>query len=642
MDVYGDAFRRRSEVRVDSNLMFEWIMSEIQSGADKCAELLKNLEIKLIFCITGAGNLALVDAIHRLNYTEIIYSHHEQAAVMEAQGYSRISGKPAVALVTTGGGAANSITGILSAHLDSIPILIIAGNESSFHCENMTNFRAFGVQGFDAVSVAAPITKSAVRVKSVGEIEKIFRDGIRKTSEGRRGPVLIDFPMDIQRAPVVDETLMQSEPYETPRNKNSLAVYAKRCADDFLSSHQPIFYFGNGLRGGEAIRIARRIIDKFKCPFFLTWSAIDLIEDSHPQNCGRVGLYGDRASNIILQKSDLIINVGTRLAIPQIGYDKKDFGRNASKWVIDIDPIELSKFDGVNWNIYESNAEDFLVALEMELMKATAQDVPDLSLWNEDVQRIWSKLPRENQIGPGVTKGDGYVHSASVISFLNDNLPNNATIVTDVGAGLLTGHYMTRIKHGQRLFTSQGLGEMGFGLPGAIGAYFADKTRPLICLNTDGGIMFNLQELQVVAHHDIPIKLFIFNNDGYGMIRISQDNLFESRYIGSNSDSGVSCPDFGKLAATFKLRHVLIDNEEQFESSMKQSIESTEGVLIEIRMSPSQKYLPRLSTSKTPNGVLVSPPIEDLDPLIPIELLEELLGYKARPESYTARGLNYE
>jgi acetolactate synthase-1/2/3 large subunit len=146
----------------------------------------------------------------------------------------------------------------------------------------------------------------------------------------------------------------------------------------------------------------------------------------------------------------------------------------------------------------------------------------------------------------------------------------------------------------------------------------------------------------VVAHHDIPIKLFIFNNDGYGMIRISQDNLFESRYIGSNSDSGVSCPDFGKLAATFKLRHVLIDNEEQFESSMKQSIESTEGVLIEIRMSPSQKYLPRLSTSKTPNGVLVSPPIEDLDPLIPIELLEELLGYKARPESYTARGLNYE
>lgn len=617
-------------------------MIEIHTGADLCAQILKRNEIKLIFCITGAGNLAIVDAIHRLGYSEIIYSHHEQAVVMEAQGYARVSGKTAVALVTTGGGAVNSLTGILSAHLDSVPVLVISGNESSFHCTNMAEFRAFGVQGFDSVKVSTPITKRSVRIEDVTVIGEIMETGFDLTRDGRKGPVFIDFPMDIQRKMLGDRYVLEPLKERVQKISKGPTSFIQNSVQALLKASRPLFYFGNGIRGSEEIKIAKQLVEDYKIPFLLSWSAIDLFEDAHPQNIGRVGLYGDRAGNILLQKSDVIICVGTRLAIPQIGYDKEDFGRHASKWIVDIDPVELSKFEGPSFHTCNSSSLDFLRSFAVEISNVPSEILPDFLVWNEETTYVWQCLPRTEQMGPIGQDVKGHVHSGSVIEYLNNYLPNNATIVTDVGAGLLSGHYRIEIKNGQRLFTSQGLGEMGFGLPGAIGAYFADPSRPIICLNTDGGIMFNLQELQVIAHHKIPIKLFVFNNDGYGMIRISQDNLFDSRYVGSDSASGVSCPDFKSVATTFELKHVLIDDVSQFENELKNALDSDEGILIEIRMSPSQKYLPRLSTSKTSDGLLVSPPLEDLDPLISLDLLEELLGYKAQPDSYKARGLNYE
>jgi acetolactate synthase-1/2/3 large subunit len=231
------------------------------------------------------------------------------------------------------------------------------------------------------------------------------------------------------------------------------------------------------------------------------------------------------------------------------------------------------------------------------------------------------------------------IHSCAVIDFLNRNLHENAVVVTDVGAGLLSGHYMYEPKNEQRIITSQGLGEMGFGLPGAIGAYFGDKTRQIVCLNTDGAIMFNLQELQLVTHHRIPLKLFIFNNFGYSMIKISQENLFESRFSGSDLNTGISFPSFKKISETFEMDYVRIDSDETINNHLLAALESDKPVLIEVIMSPNQKYLPRLATSKREDGSLVSPPLEDLDPKISIESLEKYLGYKAHINSYKARGL---
>ena len=616
--------------------------SSTLNGADVVAALLVERGVETIFCITGAGNLALVDAIVRNTRIKFVFSHHEQAAVMEAQGYSRVSGKVGVALVTTGGGTVNSLSGILSAYLDSIPVLILSGNESSFHCENMQDFRAYGVQGFDSKTVAEPITKSASRILSSAEITSKFNQAWVTASTDRMGPVLVDFPMDLQRKVTSSsEQIVISEAGESldKSQASSSTKLMTECSKRLSAANRPLLYFGNGVRGESSLRKARELVERYQIPFCLSWSALDLFEDFHPLNMGRIGIYGDRAANIILQKSDFILCIGTRMAIPQIGYDRDDFGRMADRWIIDIDPVELSKFPKNQWNSICQSSDLFLGHVLKDLSELSLSN--SLPSWVANAKDVWQKLPRSEQIGAAVSSAHE-VHSFDVINFLNSVMHEDSIVVTDVGAGLLTGHYALAAKGKQRIFTSQGLGEMGFGLPGAIGAHFADPGRQLICLNTDGAIMFNLQELQLVKHHKIPMKLFIFNNDGYTMIKISQQNLFEARVSGSDVNSGISFPLFSDVAKTFGFQYCLIDNSNSFESVLRPALESPEPVLIEIKMSPDQRYLPRLATSKLADGTLVSPPIEDLDPMISIELLRDLLGYQPHANSYKSRGLPYE
>jgi acetolactate synthase-1/2/3 large subunit len=609
-----------------------------QNGAELFADCLVSNGVEIIFAITGAGNLALLDAIEQTKLIQIIYSHHEQAAVMEAQGYSRVTGKVGVAIVTTGGGTSNAATGILSAHLDSIPVLIVSGNESSFHCDKMSSLRALGVQGFDSCRVIAPVAKEATRIMKSSDIRSIFNASWRATTFKRPGPVLVDFPMDIQR-----NSIVPSEESEVFGDQTAPLTFAnfdyKDLAIRLAKASRPLLYFGNGIRSLKAQTLAKDIVEKFQIPFGLSWSAADIFSDQHRLNIGRIGIYGDRAANIILQKADLFVSIGSRLAIPQIGYDKSDFARHATKFVVDIDEFELEKFEGEDWVKIHSPAEEFLADLTSA---CTSLKLPYTSgIWVNEIEGIWNELPRIKQVGR-LDFGNGFVHSAEVVETLNSMMEQDAIITTDVGAGLLTGHYMLSLNGKQRLFTSQGLGEMGFGLPGAIGAFFADHKRQLICLNTDGGIMFNLQELQVVKHHRIPIKLLIFNNSGYSMIRISQENLFDGRLLGIDSQTGVSFPDFRDVAKTFGFEYFEIDSNKTVRDGLASALAHPGASLINILMSPDQKYLPRLATNKTSEGKLVSPPLEDMDPKIPLSDLEHLLGYRAHEKSYEIRGLSYE
>ena len=601
-------------------------------GADILVRDLKSLGAEVIFAITGAGNLAVIDAIARDGSIALVYSHHEQAAVMEAQGYSRITNKLGVALVTTGAGTSNAVTGILSAHLDSIPVLLISGNESSFHCMNPHELRAYGVQGFDSCAVLKPVSKMVSRITNVEEIPRILQDSVRAALADRMGPVHIDFPMDLQRKQVSAEEYLKSE-LNSLSSLNPSATNLGELIEAISKAKAPLFYFGNGIRNTVTTAQARLLIEKSGIPFILSWSAIDIFPEADDLNVGRVGIYGDRHANILLQKSDLIIAVGTRLAIPQVGYDKSDFGRLASKWIIEIDPTECRKFDGLGWNVIQSDALSVLNGLN-----STNVQTQDLHDWREECSRIKKIFPRRGQLGPEPQNPVSQIHSGDVIDYLNQTMAPDALIGTDVGAALLTGHYMYEQSGTRRFFTSQGLGEMGFGLPGSIGAYFADTSRQIICLNTDGALMFNLQELQVVREHKIPLKLFVFNNFGYSMIKISQDNLFDGRLAGSNTKSGVSFPDFSEIASTFGFNHTLVGTKGDL-SKMDTPLKSNQAELIEIVMDPEQRYFPRLATNKLDDGTFVSPPIEDMDPKIELSLLENLLGYKAHENSYKARGL---
>jgi acetolactate synthase-1/2/3 large subunit len=601
------------------------------TGADVLVRGLLDAGVRTIFAITGAGNLAIIDAIMREGSIKLIYAHHEQAAVMEAQGYARVTGHLGVALVTTGGGSSNVTTGILSAYLDSVPILLISGNESSFHCDNPFNLRGYGVQGYNSTETLKPITKSAIRISTVSEVFSVVEESIGRALSNRMGPAHIDFPMDLQRTVAGPQAKLEFIALDAeillPEDISSLIA-------DLKNAQLPLLYFGNGVREPNSLLVARAIIDQLKIPYLVSWSAIDLFPESDALNVGRVGIYGDRHANILLQKSDLVLAIGTRLAIPQLGYDKNDFGRKAKKWVVEIDPTECAKFTGLGWNIINNDSEKF-----MRLLLDNIGDILDLEPWRKNCLDMKKAFPRIQQLGPPPKNQAEQIHSGEVLDFLNSTLDASAIIVTDVGAALLNGHFLYQQSGTRRFFTSQGLGEMGFGLPAAIGAHFADPGSQIVCLNTDGAIMFNLQELQLIAEYKIPMKLFIFNNSGYSMIRISQENLFDHRLAGSSLESGISFPSFKAVAETFGLKHLLINNSRQL-SSIQGALQSTEAALIEVIMDPEQKYFPRLATNKLPNGSLVSPPLEDLDPKIDIKLLEEMLGYRPHENSFRARGLS--
>jgi len=605
------------------------------NGADHLVATLKKTGVDIVFCISGAGNLAIIDALVRDGSIQIVYSHHEQAAVMEAQGYSRVSGKIGVAIVTTGAGTSNVATGALSAYLDSVPILIISGNESSFHCLNSNELRAYGVQGFDSVAVLKPIVKNSCRILKSEEVQAITEDMIGHALEARMGPVHIDFPMDLQRRIVSNENIQDYlVTQDKPKDKKFDDGFSVELMSHLAKSQKPFLYIGNGCRSEATLNILKKIIHRLQIPFFVSWSAIDLFQEDNPLNMGRIGIYGDRAANIALQKADLLICLGTRLAIPQVGYDMNDFARNATKWIVEIDESECDKFDNPKYHVLKSDVLLFLQNLDVLLNKT---DVAISKEWLLDLEDIWNQLPRYDQIGQYTTKNNEYLHSADVIQVLNAKLKSDAIIVTDVGAGLLTGHYMYEAKGTQRFFTSQGLGEMGFGLPGAIGAHFASPKKQIVCLNTDGGIMFNLQEMQLIPQHKIPLKLFIFNNNGYSMIKTSQQNLFGGRFSGSSGETGISFPSFEQLAQLFKFEYYRATSSNISNDLFSEMLESDKPVLFEIIMDPEQKYLPRLSTSKLSDGTLVSPPLEDLDPMISSEILQKLLGQELHPNSIKAR-----
>jgi acetolactate synthase-1/2/3 large subunit len=600
------------------------------SGADVLVQVLIENHVKKVFAITGAGNLAIIDAIAQEGSIKLVYSHHEQAAVMEAQGYARVTGAIGVALVTTGGGSSNVTTGILSAHLDSVPVLLISGNESSFHCENPHNLRAYGVQGFNSTESLKPITKLATRIKFISEVAATIQNSIDLALESRMGPVHIDFPMDLQRK-ISDEQSEIKTTQKEPRQIDEQSI--SDLITDLKTSSSPLIYFGNGIRNIKSIELATKLVRNLRIPYLVSWSAIDMFPESDSLNIGRVGIYGDRHANILLQKSDLLVAIGTRLAIPQVGYDKSDFGRKAKKWVVEIDPTECAKFKDLDWNILNYDAGQVMKYLTSELSAPL-----NLETWLADCISLKKAFPRMEQLGPAPLDESRQIHSGEVLNHLNSILQPDALVVTDVGAALLNGHYLYEQAGERRFFTSQGLGEMGFGLPAAIGAHFADPTKQLVCLNTDGAIMFNLQELQVVAEHKIAMKLFVFNNSGYSMIRISQQNLFEGRLAGSTVESGVSFPAFEDIAKTFGFKHLKIRNRGDLKL-IDLAVASPFPELIEVMMDPEQKYFPRLATNKLPDGTLVSPPIEDLDPKISIELLEKMLGYKPHENSFRARGL---
>jgi len=605
-------------------------MSNEAKVSDQVALLLEQMGIRHAFGIIGAGNVHLFESISRHGYTEIVCVHHEQAATMAMQTYYRTHGKLAAALLTTGGGATNGVTGVVSAWADSVPGLVIAGNENGKYCYPENPLRMWGVQGYDSVQMVERVTKYAVRVSDPAQTLYELEKAAFIALDQRPGPVWVEIPMSVQSSRIDTSELARFEPEKAARLAPSDDAVARVLAA-LRAAKRPVLWLGHGIRLANATQQLAKLVDELDIPALVSWAGIDMLDSHHPRVVGRAGVYGQRSANFVLQNSDYILSIGNRMAIPQVGYDLSELARCAQIDVVDIDQSEGAKLGARVREFIHADAGAFIDALRT----ASTGGIGAKTEWLAQCAQYEELFP---WIGPEHADPDGFINSYRFMERLNRVFKKDQVVVTDMGTALLCGHQVLKFQPGQRLMTSTGLGEMGYGLPAAIGASFANNRGEVMCLNCDGGMMMNLQELQTIAHHRLPIKLFIFNNDGYLMIKHTQNALFnKAGYVGTSKSSGLSCPDFSKIAAAFDMPAFQIRGWEECDQVLAQ-VQAAEGpVICEVFMHPEQLFVPKLAVASTPQGTLVSPPLEDLSPLLPLEQLANAMTVGVHEKSTSLR-----
>jgi acetolactate synthase-1/2/3 large subunit len=592
--------------------------------SDYIAEFLADQGIRHVFGIVGAGNAQIFDAVTRLGFTEIVCVHHEQAAVMAATTYYRMTGKVSVVLLTTGAGSTNGVTGVVSAWMDSMPVLVISGNENSRFTSAENPLRIWGVQGYDSTKMVEGVTKWTQRIMQPEKVLNVISKAYSIAGTSRQGPVWIDIPMNIQSSLVKTDELepVSSLSQDVEVNFDVDQSRVLDCKDGvdavkkmLASSERPVLWLGNGIRLAGAEQRVKQLVEDLGVPTLVSWQACDILDSNHPLCFGRAGVYGQRAANFVLQNCDALICIGTRLAIPQVGYDLTEFARAAQIAVVDIDPNELLKQGERISAPILSDAGEFIDHLLGNGSSKETYCRPD---WINQCENYLQHYP---VVGPEHAdmqdeSGTSFINSYRFMETLEQYFHDDQIVVTDMGTALLSGHQVLKFKDGQRMLTSTGLGEMGFGLPGAIGAAIG-AGREVMCLNCDGGMMLNLQELQTIAHHQLPIKIIVFNNDGYLMIKHTQKALFAGRYSGSDKKSGVTCPDFSKVAYAFDIPSFQIRTWDDVYAIIPK-VQAIDGpVICEVFTHPEQPFVPKLSLVQNKDGSIISPPLEDLSPLLP-------------------------
>ena len=598
--------------------------------SDYIAKFLADQGVDLVFTITGAGNVRLIESVHKAGIGYVC-THHEQAAVMAALTRLRINGKPAVCLTTGGPGAANTLISVADAYLDSIPCIVIAGQEKLEYVEPANAMRGKGVQGLDMVDIMKSITKSASCLKRASDVRMILEQAFYKAYTGRPGPVWVDVPQDLQWVNIDPEALPG---FSLPDNLSSPCCDMLQAAASTIEllkkAQRPLLWVGHGIRLSNSQQAFRTVFDTLGVPALVSWQAADLVPDDHPLYVGRAGTYGQRWANLALQNCDLLITLGTRLALPQRGYVDSEFARSAKKVIVEIDPLEIAKFKFPIEVPVLGDVKDFLAAMGNQLLSGAYARQPmfHFEAWLDKCRDWRDRFPMTHPPTSVESSTSVGINSYWFIERLSEFLSSNDIIVTDMGASLTCTHATIRIKEGQRLLTSTGLGEMGFGLPGAIGAALGAQDRNVVLIVGEGSFMMNLQELQTIQHLQLPIKIFLLNNNGYLSIKHTHNALFDSKGIASatSPQTGVSFPDFSKIAPAFGLEFRSICTNDGLDDWIKSILAMPIGVLAEVLMPEFQELVPKSSLKLGLDGSLYSPPLEDLYPFLsPDQLAREMI-----------------
>lgn len=587
--------------------------------SDLVAEFLKNKKIKTVFGIIGSANSHIFDSIHNLGYTTIINTHHEQAAVMAMGAHFRASGELSVAIVTAGGGSSNAITGVVSNWADSIPGFIISGNESSHHIKEHETLRMYGTQGFNISKMVSDVTKYSHCLMDENNIQLELEKCFDITMEDRKGPTWLDIPFDIQSKKITKQSW---NPSKSPINNQT--NYSKYIIDAINNSKRPLVLGGHGIRLSNSKNKFNDLISSSSLPTTLTWSGIDLMDNENPNFFGRFGLYGQRGANYIVQNCDLLIVLGSRLSLPQTGYNWDEFVRDGKIICVDIAELQAPK-EFIDLHIKEN------VSVVIDQLLNNIQDInPIDSKWLEYCNNKRQNYP---WISEEHNHKDNYTNSYRFMDKLSDHLKDDHIIVTDMGTALLSGHQSLKLRKNQKMFTSNGLGEMGYGIAGALGAAAACPNRDVLCLNCDGGIMMNLQELHTVIENGLNVKIIIFNNDGYLMIKHTQKMLFNGKYVSVDKNTGIGLPNYSKLFPSLGYKYFSLNNWKNIDLSISNFLNHNGPSILEVFMDPDQGFLPKVKGVPREDGSILAPPIEEMSPLVSKEELNREMIIKLSEKS---------
>lgn len=569
-----------------------------------------------VFAVAGGGAMHLNDSFANNSRINITYMHHEQSAAMAADAYFRETNKPAIIHTTSGPGSTNALTGVVGAWIDSIPTIIISGQVQTHQQINKTKTRQIGVQEADIIKIVKSSTKYSSSIKHSDKIFNELEMAFFKMNEGRPGPVWIDIPLDVQ-----SKKIFVKKYKEKNKINNNIAISdkLKKLINLIQKSKKPVIIVGNGIHISKSKKELYRFINRVKCPIISSWNATDLFNYNNNQYLGSMGIFGDRASNLTAHNSDLMIVLGSRLSVPQVGYRTKDFAKNSKKIIIDIDNNEINKKILSNIHL-KINCDLNFFLKKINLILDKKKHLFTFIKWQNLTLSWKNKYPVYNQ---NQLKDDKFINSFFFIKKLSEKLKIYSSIVTDMGTSFTCTMQAMKINNhiNQRLFTSSGLSSMGFGLPGSIGASFANPKKTIICIAGDGGFMFNLQELQTIKHYKLPIKIFVLENKGYLTMQLMQKNHFK-KLTGSDPNSGISIPDLRKIAKGFDLDYFKL-NTKNIDNQIEKVLSNKKPMLIEVNMPKFQPLIPRMQTQLRKDGSFIDPDFDNLFPYLPVDELEK-------------------
>lgn len=578
--------------------------------SDVIADYIYKLGVDSVFTVTGGGAMFLNDAIAVHSDLNVVCNHHEQACAMAAVGYGKLRNNYACAVVTTGCGSTNAVTGLLDAWQDNVPCIFVSGQvkrkETSHN--STVSLRQFGVQEADIIPIVKPLTKYAVMLNDPEDVLYELEKMAFLAKRGRPGPVWLDVPLDVQGAVVDPEELRhyQSDDNEAvvPKpSKHSLEVLQSLLA----RSERPIILAGNGIRLGEATDAFRKFVEESNIPVVFSYLAIDLLPSDHPQYIGRLGIKGDRAGNFAVQNADLVLSIGCHLSVALTGFEYEMFAREANLVVVDIDPEEHRK---------STVKIDQFIHADVQRFFAGFPAVAENPVWNNwgVICRKWRDqwpvcLPEYSNEQNGINK-------YFFVEKLKDHIPSDSVIVSDAGSSYYVTSQALKIRGEQRYVTSGAQADMGFTLPASIGACVARPDIEVIGITGDGSLQMNIQELQTLVHHQYSLKLVVWNNNGYLSIRATQKKFFAGREIGTDPSSGLSLPSTEKIANAYGIPFIRVERNDELDLALSQMM-STEGpVILEVVCPENQEIIPTASSKKLSDGRMVSKPLEDMYPFL--------------------------